>query len=130
MKTYKTDLLINAICAYLPYGICVKYQDSIDIDVQTINPLEEEITGALIAWYDSWDINQCKLYLRPMCSMTEEESIEFINLTDTVTTYGNKGHTCILSLNQIKWLNSHRFDYMGLEELGLSLPPKKDTYKD
>ena len=61
-----------------------------------------------------------------MSSMTEEETIEFINLTDSIIKFVNK-HYAVLSLQQIDWLNVHHFDYQELIPKGLAIEVTKDN---
>ena len=74
-------------------------------------------------------IESIKPYLRPMSSMTEEEINEFILISDTVLWLGNKKSTCILSLEQMDWLNKNMFDYRGLIDKGLALEAPEGMYK-
>ena len=74
-------------------------------------------------------VEEFKVYLRPMSSMTEEEINEFILISDTVLWLGNKRSTCILSLEQMDWLNKKMFDYRGLIPMGLALEAKEGMYK-
>jgi len=70
-----------------------------------------------------------KPYLRPLSSMTEEETFEFIQISDSILRIGEKKSTCILSLEQMDWLNAHHFDYRGLIEKGLAIKAPEDMYK-
>ena len=72
-------------------------------------------------------VEKIKPYLRPMSSMTEEEIDEFILISDTVLWLGDKRSTCILSLEQMDWLNAHHFDYRGLIEKGLAIEVTEDN---
>ena len=54
---------------------------------------------------------ECKPYLRPMSSMTEEEEKEY---HDARSDYYD-------DLGTYDWLNAHHFDYRGLIEKGLAL---------
>ena len=67
-------------------------------------------------------------YLRPMLSMTEEEINEFILISDTVLWLDSKRSTCILSLEQIDWLNTNHFDFRGLIEKGLAIEAPEGMY--
>ena len=63
-------------------------------------------------------IDDTKVYLRPMSSMTEEEREEFENLFPRYSISEDRGsiyHNCRgdLNLDIIDWLNSHFFDYRG-----------------
>lgn len=71
-----------------------------------------------------------KPYLRPMSSMTKEETFEFIQIGDSFLRIGEKKLTCILSLKQMDWLNAHHFDYRGLIEKGLALEAPEGMYKN
>ena len=56
-------------------------------------------------------------YLRPMSSMTEEESTEYSRFS--LSRYNTE---CF------DWLNKHHFDYRGLIKLGLALEAPEDMY--
>lgn len=61
-------------------------------------------------------IEEVKIYLRPMSSMTDEEDFIYSQLPDGyVDTYD--------------WLNEHHFDYRGLIPMGLALEAPEDMYK-
>ena len=59
-----------------------------------------------------------KPYLRPMSSMTEEE-------TDTYDRLVMSNAPWVVD----DWLNAHHFDYRGLIEKGLALEAPEDMYK-
>ena len=71
-------------------------------------------------------LEDCKPYLRPMSSMTEEEKKEFSVLA--VGTHLFKG-PLIPSYDTLDWLNAHHFDYRGLIDKGLALEAPEDMYK-
>jgi hypothetical protein len=68
-----------------------------------------------------------KVFLRPMSSMTEEESKEFALLQTDF--YVDGVLYPIAAINMINWLNSHHFDYRGLIPMGLALEAKEGMYK-
>lgn len=114
-------LLLKDLCARLPYGVKIQvYYEEIagsgyfDEDVWAVDNDEPFHVN------DRW-LENIKPYLRPMSSMTEEEIDEFILISNTVLWLGDKKSTCILSLEQMDWLNSHHFDYRGLIEKGLAI---------
>jgi hypothetical protein len=114
------QLLLKDLCARLSYGTIVRNYATGEDDVLTYSLLEDfEIVG----------LEYIKPYFRPMSSMTEEEINEFILISDTVLWLGDKRSTCILSLEQMDWLNAHHFDYRGLIPKGLALEAPKDMYK-
>ena len=63
-------------------------------------------------------IDACRLYLRQMSSMTEEEEI-----------YYNTIYTTLKFYEKEDWLNEHHFDYRGLIPMGLALEAPEDMYK-
>ena len=68
-------------------------------------------------------------YLRSMLSMTEEEVFDFIQISDSVLEIGEKKSVCVLSLEQMDWLNKNMFDYRGLIPIGLALEAPEGMYK-
>lgn len=71
---------------------------------------------------DSFHIESIKPYLRPMSSMTRDESYELDHVEER---YDNHYDSIVA---QIDWLNSHHFDYRGLIERGLALEAPKGMY--
>ena len=104
------ELLLKDLCARLPYGVIVKYRSREgEGDVQ----LGCGNIGYVLQLGNGW-WKECKPYLRPMSSMTEEERNEHFGRTMTID---------IVETSQqvIDWLNAHHFDYRGLIERGLAL---------
>ena len=110
-------LLLIDLCARLPYGVKAHYivyhtvEDNYDEWDNVINDLSDFIPG-------------CKLYLRPMSSMTEEEKDHF----NYLVSLGFTGISTNSKDNIIDWLNSHHFDYRGLIEKGLALEAPEGMY--
>ena len=114
MTQEEKQLLLKDLCARLPYRVIIKSVG------------ENKIIGL----WDLKDIDNLPLpYLRPMSSMTEEEINEFILISDTTLWLGNKRSTCILSLEQMDWLDKKMFDYRGLIPMGLALEAPEGMYK-
>lgn len=126
MKPEDKQLLLQDLCARLPYGIIGLYS------WKNREPYNRELTGIL---YDelksSWNSTEDSKflpYLRPMSSMTEEEKKEFIEyagyeieesvngrhyeyyLKDFCGTPDNPS----VNTNGVDWLNKKMFDYRGL----------------
>lgn len=120
MTQEEKQLLLKDLCARLPYEVNIQVKEGITVDTELkighIQRLQNDEIGL-------------KPYLRPMSSMTEEEVFEFIQISDSILRIGEKKWTCILSLEQMDWLNAHHFDYRGLIEKGLALEAPKDMYK-
>ena len=63
--------------------------------------------------------NECKPYLFPLSSMTEEQDREFSLLQ--VNTHKDSFLYVCDCVNMITWLNKNHFDYRGLIEKGLAI---------
>lgn len=129
MTQKEQKILLQDLCARLPYDIICEVFDP-------QQEYEEDVFNAHLIQIDAWtshcyfwgcsetdpyDIEQVKPYLRPLSSMTDEEINEFILISDTTLWLGNKKSTCILSIEQMNWLNAHHFDYRGLIPMGLAI---------
>lgn len=129
MTQEEKQLLLRDLCARLPYGVKIKF--AFNKDVEKINNLiyvsddeqsyihnscliltEDNIKYVFNDWLD-----ECKPYLRPMSSMTEEEieiyriiikSLLENSVTNNVATLYN-------------FLNSKHLDYNSLIYFGLAI---------
>ena len=120
-------ILLQDLCARLPYGVKIKLGD---YDYQVCGYNSEKPLPLKI-WY--YYRNSSKLlidvyledyhpYLRPMSSMTEEEKKEVFSCISS------KGWEVSAS-QEIDWLNAHHFDYRGLIEKGLAMEAPEGMYK-
>lgn len=141
------------LCARLPYGVKVSVNGG--EEPWTLKGMfEGEHTGMMLILEPSfsskdvspqtsnWQLSQCKPYLRPMSSMTEEEE-EYISQTFDATPWGTIV-TYEIGINDppeigvdrmqnfIDWLLKNHFDFMGLIPKGLAIEVTKDNnpYKD
>jgi len=117
-------LLLNDLCARLPYNVMVQPAGS---------AVAHKVIGydKGLVWVDisvRYDLENVKLYLRSMSSMTDEESKEFGLLQTDFYTDGFLYP--IAASNLINWLNIHHFDYLGLIERGLALEAPDGMYKN
>lgn len=109
MTQEEKQLLLQDLCARLPYhpkGHVVNACNGAECD--------EWLTCATFSLFTSVT-NNCRLYLRPMSSMTEEEREEYHKLCD------NYYDIYFNSVESIDWLNAHHFDYRGLIPKGLAI---------
>lgn len=127
MTNKEMDLLITDLCARVPYGTVLKVNGLGNVILESVDSYSE--IGVKDYTTFLYSIEDVRPYLRPMSSMTDEEINEFIIISDTVLWLGNKRSTCILSLEQMDWLNAHHFDYRGLIEKGLALEAPEGMYK-
>ena len=117
------DLLLKDLCARLPYGVKV---DVINEDNEHhIVKISEGNIGHLGKGF--W--KECKPYLFPLSSMTDEQimnapdSIHVSDLEDlrydSVWTKLDKRFPDLIDL--IDWLNENHFDYRGLIPMDLAI---------
>ena len=159
MTEEEKKLLLQDLCARLPYGVKATttsngwggayivsgyVNDRIYLDCPAYDEGDDE-----------WLVEFVKPYLRPMSSMTEEETRkicvlsgiltdsenilsisvkeEFIDIkiddgvcsTETRTLWFTEMPT---SITLFDYLNAHHFDYRGLIQIGLALPAKEGMY--
>lgn len=116
MNKEEKELLVKVLCEMLPYRtkveVCIK-----DKDIKSIDCVKYNTVGTYIGLLDEEKFS-VKPYLRPMSSMTEEESKEF----EETLQYTQ------LTLESYDWLNAHHFDYRGLIEKGLAIKAPKGMY--
>ena len=118
MTQENKGLSLIDLCARLPYGVIVIVNGNNE-RVDEINPFE----GIITCGFQSFNVEECKPYLRPMSSMTEEEKEEYHKLCDNY--YG----IYFDSVESIDWLNKNMFDYRGLIEKGLAIEAPEGMYK-
>jgi hypothetical protein len=156
MKQENKDLLLADLCSRLPYGVKVaieytegKYTriyDLREIDNDVTSELRQRVTVWNYGFYSSvisYPLIDCRPYLRPMSSMTEEEWEELNSIGYIVPLYdgcfgvdmrayckNNQPHYRRFSdFSTIEdWLNAHHFDYRGLIEKGLALEAPDGMY--
>jgi hypothetical protein len=135
------ELLFKDLCARLPYVLycnitdyTAEREEDENFDAPLLS-IERTESGGYATFrfaaseYKIWN-NRTQLvkpYLRPMSSMTEEEINEFHKLRFIHVDYGSEPLQCVLSVNEIDWLNAHHFDYRGLIEKGLAIAVTEDN---
>lgn len=144
MEKEDRELLLQDLCARLPYGvICegkycdVEYDIDGGIDMFDVHGVLEAIfmTETIINSY-CCDIETVKPYLRPMSSMTGEEKKDFLHLinwdendlTDIIK-YPHM-YEFTISIKAFNWLNKNHFDYRGLIPMGLAIEAPENMYKN
>lgn len=127
MKPEEKTLLLQDLCARLPYGVIGLYT------WKNKKSYNRELTGGLYdelkSSWNSTEDSQFSPYLRPMSSMTEEEYREFLNTQGWEC--GESSHPKYeYTYKTFDWLNSKLFDYRGLIEKGLALEAPEGMYND
>ena len=131
MTQEEKQLLLNDLCARLPYGVKVKYY-SMDYPYGS----KPVILTPYLLW-DRWEnINGMQPYLRPMSSMTAEEEYEYHQCKNIdYLEICEMEHTKMLETIALcfsratDWLNKNHFDYRGLIPMGLALEAPEGMYK-
>ena len=134
------ELLLKDLCARLPWVKITSFKNGalspylIDFRDGTIHT-----TSDFNDAYVKVKLEDCKLYLRPMSSMTEDERLELVFILNvSYTDVGKYGIKFMLEhgflgydemSKLLDWLNSHHFDYRGLIEKGLALEAPEGMYK-
>lgn len=143
MTQEEISLLLQDLCARLPYGVICQVDDGA-AGLNDGKLVEIDISKELVR-FDAdyhWDayIDDVKPYLRPMSSMTEEEDNEWCGLNvDPLLEAVGERHTRVedsmlrakSQYQPTEWLNAHHFDYRGLIPMGLAVEvtPENNPYK-
>ena len=123
MKKENKELLLKDLCARLPYGVFISYDNGDEIETKEMG------IGSL---HDFMFNNaEVKPYLRPMSSMTEEERKEYNEYLFHGASIGLMSNTAT-AYELIDWLNAHHFDYRGLIPMGVAIEVTKENnpYKE
>lgn len=124
----KHNLLRKDLCARFPYNVKLKVKYEDDPWTLFVMHQSEKIYVLGVKGYPiEVKLTDCQPYLRPMSSMTEEESEkyeEFLELQSEYTT----GADIRFKYDMFDWLNANHFDYRGLIEQGLALEAPEGMY--
>ena len=128
MTPEEKELLLKDLCARLPYGVIghieiphmfIGYVEKGDLTLNSIS-IKNSKCDFITCW--GIDIDYVKPYLRPMSSMTMEETREFLVIPK------NDSNGNLLTFTKEDWLNEHHFDHRGLIEKGLALEAPEGMY--
>lgn len=139
------QLLLEDLCARLPYGVVCRFTDTFD-GCEVDNVLHPDDITDMFRHRSHCDSRiDVKPYLRPLSSMTEEEKREFqsffpgsfggqwLNLEEGyIDIYECESTTRLYlydSIRLIEWLNKKMFDYRGLIPGGLANEAPEGMYK-
>lgn len=118
MKQEDKDLLLQDLCARLPYGVKMNHiADTENNPVTLVGVAKTMITLESPAGYETSNIEDYIPYLFPLSSMTEEQYDEFTDMGYSVT----ENWWSMANYHQIEWLNKNYFDYKGLIPKGLAI---------
>ena len=132
------QLLLKDLCARLLYWPKVKTEDDDDAYIVGLDDTEKGLFYVhIIEDGDSYDttmsVEDFKPYLRPMSSMTDEETAQVQMFMDIVTdeNYGD-GYSPSAwdAMNGfVQYCDSHHLDHRGLIPMGLALSAPDGMYK-
>ena len=125
MTQEQKDLLIKDLCTRLPYGVKVQLSYQIPLKLLSIG-----VNGSAWVTGDKGypfeiDWSNCKPYLFPLSSMTEEQKKELDDITDldievAITHIKNGTPNYLTGLNRLNWLLKNHFDIYDLITVGLA----------
>lgn len=134
MTKEEKNLLLQDLCARLPYGVKLLYNSNSIAKIKDRIEILRGITIGYTIWFEtnynhseydstSGSYEHFKPYLRPMSSMTEEEWKEFDWFVK------QESDEILRFRNTLKFYNKHHIDYIGLIPMGLALKAPEDMYK-
>ena len=117
------EKLIRDLCARLPYGVKVLYDNKV-FSIDYVSSIYEEIKLDTCDNY-TLDVSDVKPYLFPLSSMTEEQKKEYRKVceldTEILSKHPMDGAPFPALYNSQDWLNKNNFDYRGLIPMGLAI---------
>ena len=145
MTPEEKQLLLTALCGYLPYKVKCFAEDREYGDLGTLYSIDpfENLDPNIYIQYDKGNVisfftSEIKPYLRPMSSMTDEEKREYYSFIGgqqpfdfDFSAYPTE-YKFIYEwdvVNYVKWLNSHHLDYLGLIEKDLAIKAPNGMYE-
>lgn len=125
MTQEQKDILLKDLCARLPYGVKVEYENKV-FDLEHVCPMYEEVKLDI---YQAWtlSISEIKPYLFPMSSMTDEDYAIYSKIWEDTgkTAYLDGCHHLISTIKAYKaatdYLLSKQYDVNGLIPMGLAI---------
>ena len=117
------ELLLRDLCARLPYG--VKVQTAYP-DAKILEGIQFPDYIGISDGYYSLDVMECKPYLFPLSSMTEEKKKKYNCLKHTVFGYHYEYGDVVEEIELYEspesfvYLIENHFDYYGLIPMGLA----------
>ena len=126
MKQKDKELVLKEISSRFPYG--VKVFSKILNKLTLVKGITDDSIWVYVDEdnYEWEPIEDVKLYLRPLSSMSDEEKRYLMSLKYQPFAFEWK-NLIISSQEIIDWLNRKMFDYRGLIPMGLALEVTKEN---
>lgn len=139
MTQEEKELLLKDLFGRLPYGVkcCARFNTgsrytanvtAICADRDYIETRQNDLHP-----YRGSSVEDIRLYLRPMSSMTEKENeeLKYVIELGLQALEGEEGHNTVSAAPaafEIDFYNKHHLDYRGLIEKGLALEAPEGMY--
>lgn len=124
MTQKQKDLLLEDLCARLPYGVVIHFDEKTNQDDERLYGIREN--GGKFLINDAFYIEEIKPHLFPLSSMTEEQKEEIEDKL-IFPSNSNGGWIEILCNGKyeipfwfVDFCNKNHFDYRGLIPMGLA----------
>ena len=143
MTQEEKQLLFKDLCARLPYGVKLGFENSdlilvpTDFNIYTMQLSTNQIypksnSVAIGRIYDIWSYRP---YLRPMLSMTDEEKKQYRKTQDKISVQWDDcgqsiGYIYANTIKTYDWLNKNHFDYRNLIKKSLAIIAPEGMYKN
>ena len=125
------EILIKDLCARLPYGVKVLFENEV-FSIDYISATYEEIKLDIPDNYNTFNISNVKPYLFPLSSMTEEQLFEVQEILGKNEIEIEDGFLRILDSDRntisyleilavLEWFYKNHFDIYGLIPMGLAI---------
>ena len=133
MTPQENKLLLEYLCMALPHGLVIETPEGRDYLYKIYIYSQPE--GIAYINKEGFPTEECKPYLRPMSSMTEEEKVQ---LSQYACIGEDMNGEFIDEVQRkdcaayIDWLLKYHFDFMGLLPKGLAIEVTKENnpYKE
>lgn len=109
------ELLLKDLCARLPYGVVIHFDEKTDQDDERLYGMREN--GGKLLINDAFYIEEIKPYLFPLSSMTKEQKKEYAHI---LVMSSNLACSQLIGETTQDWFNKNHFDYRGLIPMGLA----------
>ena len=125
------EILIKDLCARLPYGVKVLFENEV-FSIDYISAVYEEIKLDIPDNYNTFNISNVKPYLFPLSSMTREQLLDVqeilgkneIEIGDDFLRIVDSERNTISYLEilaVLEWFYKNHFDIYGLIPMGLAI---------
>lgn len=121
MTQENKKLLLQDLCERIPYGVILKTDNVFPQKLEGISFDKDDTFVFLVSDGGfTLDYMDCKPYLFPLSSMTEEQKVIYGDLCYAVI--HSLAWNMQAALNElVDWLNKNHFDYRGLIPMGLGI---------